>query len=215
MVTCSQPKTKPNKTHHRAQLIFISTQTEDGQNKEDMSTAVSEQAYTHENSFFAADHTSFTQENSLNMFMLCDEMKSVNDESSLAVNLLSISHKSICSDKTMLTFTDITKNIEQELQEVTGNINKVGRVIVFVGAEVSMNCSIPVSIHLYLSPSLSNRVTQNFQFKTGLHKTNRGLFDKEVLDDEERRKELYKCLVDIKNISKSEDLVQTDTHQFL
>ena len=211
----SQPKTKPNKTRHRAWLISISTQTEDGQNKEDMSTAASEQAHTHENSSFAADHTSSTQENPLNMSMSRNEMKSVDDESSSAVNLPGISHKSICSGKTMLTFTDITKNIEQELQEVAGNINKAGRVIVFVGAGVSTNCGIPVSIHLYLSPSLSNRVTQDFRSKTGLHKTNRGLFDKEVLDDEERRKELYKCLVDIRNISKSEDLVQTDTHRFL
>jgi len=36
-----------------------------------------------------------------------------------------------------------------------------------------------------------------------------------VLDDEERRKELYKCLIGIRNKAKSEDLVQTDTHRFL
>ena len=149
------------------------------------------------------------------MFMSCNEMKSVNDESSSAVNLSDIFYKSICSDKTMLTFTDITKNIEQELQKIADNINKADRVIVFVDIRVSTNCSISISIHLYLSSSLSNRVIQNFQFKTDLHKINRKLFDKKVLDDEERRKELYKCLVDIRNISKSEDLVQTDTHQFL
>ena len=60
MMTHLQSKTKFNKTCHRVWLIFISTQTEDEQNKKDMSTAVSEQAYTHENSFFAADHILFT-----------------------------------------------------------------------------------------------------------------------------------------------------------
>jgi len=36
-----------------------------------------------------------------------------------------------------------------------------------------------------------------------------------VLDDEERRKELYKCLMEIRNKAKSEDLVQTNMHRFL
>ena len=36
-----------------------------------------------------------------------------------------------------------------------------------------------------------------------------------MLEDEDRRKELYKCLIEIRNITKSEDLVQTDTHRFL
>ena len=36
-----------------------------------------------------------------------------------------------------------------------------------------------------------------------------------MLDDEERRKQLYKCLIEIRNKAKSEDLVQTDTHRFL
>ena len=36
-----------------------------------------------------------------------------------------------------------------------------------------------------------------------------------MLDDEERRKELYKCLIEIRNKAISEDLVQTDTHRFL
>ena len=36
-----------------------------------------------------------------------------------------------------------------------------------------------------------------------------------MLDDEERRKELYKCLMEIRNKAKSEDLVQTDMHRFL
>lgn len=67
----------------------------------------------------------------------------------------------------------------------------------------------------HLSSPPNNRVAQNFQSETGLHKTNRGLFDKAVLEDEERWKELYKCLVDIRNMFKSEDLIQTDTHQFL
>lgn len=67
----------------------------------------------------------------------------------------------------------------------------------------------------YLSSSLNNRVTQNFQSETNLHKINRELFDKEILEDEERWKELYKCLIDIRNMFKSEDLIQTDTHQFL
>lgn len=212
--THSRPNTKLNKTHHRAQLIFTSTQTENVQNKEDTSTAISEQAHTHENSFFAADHISFTQKNSLNMFMSHNEMKSMNDESSSAVNLPGIFHK-LHSGKTMLTLTDITRNIEQELQKVTGNINIACRVIVFVDIKVSTNCNIPVSIYLYLSSLLNNRVTQNFQFKTDLHKTNRRLFNKEVLNNEERKRELYKCLVDIKNISKFKDLIQTDTHWFL
>ena len=34
-------------------------------------------------------------------------------------------------------------------------------------------------------------------------------------NNEERRKELYKCLMEIRNKAKPEDLVQTDTHRFL
>jgi len=115
----------------------------------------------------------------------------------------------------MLTLTDITRIIEQELQEVASNINKAGSIIIFVGAGISTNCGIPVSIHLHLSPPMNNKVTQDFRSQTGLHKENRGLFDREVLENKERRKELYKCLVDIRNTSKSEDLVLTDTHRFL
>ena len=36
-----------------------------------------------------------------------------------------------------------------------------------------------------------------------------------MLDDDERRKDLYRCLIEIRNKAKSEDLVQTDTHRFL
>jgi len=36
---------------------------------------------------------------------------------------------------------------------------------------------------------------------------NRGLFEREILDNEERRKELYKYLIKIKTKAKSEDLV--------
>ncbi len=112
----------------------------------------------------------------------------------------------------MLTLTDITRIIEQELQKVVSNINKADSIIIFVGAKISTNCDIAVSIHLHLSPPMNNKVTQNFQSQTDLHKKNRGLFDREVLENKERRKKLYKCLIDIKNTSKSEDLVLTDTH---
>ncbi len=56
---------------------------------------------------------------------------------------------------------------------------------------------------------------QDFRSEHGLHKTNKGLFEIEALNDEERRKELYICLSKIRNISRSKDLIQTDTHQFL
>ncbi|KAL9127436.1 MAG: hypothetical protein Q9217_003688 [Psora testacea] len=59
------------------------------------------------------------------------------------------------------------------------------------------------------------RICTDFRSEIGLHKTNRGLFEREVLDDEERRKELYKCLIEIRNKAKSRDLIQTDTHRFL
>ena len=36
-----------------------------------------------------------------------------------------------------------------------------------------------------------------------------------MLDDEERRKELYKCLIEIRNKATFEDLIQTNTHRFL
>ena len=35
-----------------------------------------------------------------------------------------------------------------------------------------------------------------------------------MLDDEERRKELYKCLIEIRNKAIFEDLIQTNTHRF-
>ena len=56
---------------------------------------------------------------------------------------------------------------------------------------------------------------QDFRSETGLHRTNRGLFEREVLDDKERRAGLYQCLIAIKNKATSEDLVQTDTHRLL
>lgn len=113
----------------------------------------------------------------------------------------------------MLTLTDITTEIEQELQKIISNINKVDSIIVFSDAEFSTNCSISVSIHFHHSSSLNNKVTQNFWSQTDLYKTKRKLINKEVLDNKERKKKLYKCLINIRNMSKSEDL--TDTHQFL
>jgi len=44
---------------------------------------------------------------------------------------------------------------------------------------------------------------------------NRELFEIEVLNDEERRKELYKCLMKIRNKAKFEDLIQMNMHRFL
>ena len=41
------------------------------------------------------------------------------------------------------------------------------------------------------------------------------MFEKDVLYDEERRKELYKCLIEIRNLSRSDNLAQTETHRFL
>jgi hypothetical protein len=81
----------------------------------------------------------------------------------------------------MLTLTDITRIIEQELQKVVSNINKAGSIIIFVDAGISTNCSIPVSIHLHLSPPLNNKVAQNFQSQTDLHKKTEGSLTEKFL----------------------------------
>ena len=70
-------------------------------------------------------------------------------------------------------------------------------------------------VSIYTLDQLWITVIQNFRSETDLHKMNRELFEKEVLDDKERRKELYKCLIEIRNKAKFEDLVQTNTHRFL
>ncbi len=49
----------------------------------------------------------------------------------------------------------------------------------------------------------------------GLHKTNQGLFDISVLNDEDARKALFSCLTDIRSLSRAPALVETDTHRFL
>ena len=36
-----------------------------------------------------------------------------------------------------------------------------------------------------------------------------------MLDDEKRKKKLYKCLIEIRNKAIFEDLIQTNTHRFL
>ena len=56
---------------------------------------------------------------------------------------------------------------------------------------------------------------KDFRSENGLHKVKKGLFDISALHSEERRKELYQCLMDIRNISDSKNLVLTDTHRFL
>jgi len=67
----SRSNTKPSKT------VFTSTQTEDGRNKKDASTGSNEQTPTDGKCFFAADHTSVTQENPQNMSMSIDETPTV------------------------------------------------------------------------------------------------------------------------------------------
>ncbi len=47
-------------------------------------------------------------------------------------------------------------DVKQELQQVASVINEACRIIMFVGAGISTNCGIPVSIDLYLYPSLDN-----------------------------------------------------------
>ena len=52
---------------------------------------------------------------------------------------------------------DIAEDTEQELQEVAKNVMEAGRIIVLVGAGISTNCGIPISIVLYfLSPLVNN-----------------------------------------------------------
>ena len=100
------------------------------------------------------------------------------------------------------------------MQKIVDVINEIRRIIVFVNVEININCNISMNIDFYFWSSWIT-IIQNFRSKTDLHRTNRDLFEKKVLDDEERKKELCKCLIEIRNKAKFEDLIQTNTHWFL
>lgn len=50
----------------------------------------------------------------------------------------------------LLTLRDIANDVRQELPEAAGIISRARRIIVFVGAGISTNCGIPVSIDMHL-----------------------------------------------------------------
>jgi len=81
--------------------------------------------------------------------MSMDENETDCNESSPVVNPPGISHQTIRSGDTSLIPGDVTNDVEQELQEVASVISEACRIIVFVGAGISTNCGIPVSIDLY------------------------------------------------------------------
>ena len=63
------------------------------------------------------------------------------------VNSLGVSHHTIRSGDTLLIPGDVTNHVKQELSEVASIINEAYRIIVFVGAGISTNYGIPISIN--------------------------------------------------------------------
>ena len=120
-----QPNTTPNATPPNNKAGLVSTRTVHPQNKIDIITIPSNQANPDGKNFSTVDPTASTLEDS-------------QDASS---------HMSV--DDTETAPKDITDDVEQELQEVASAINEACRIIVFVGAGISTNCGIPVSIDLY------------------------------------------------------------------
>ena len=92
---------------------------------------------------------SSTQEVDVSSRMSVDRAEAGDNESIPVANPPGIPHPTLGSDNTTLTPLDLKNDVEHELQEVAGVINKARRVIVFVGAGISTNCGIPVSIHLH------------------------------------------------------------------
>ncbi len=147
----SQPNTTPNTTppNHKAGLVFTRTVP---RNKIDIITTPSNQANPDGNRSSTAGPTAsiHSQEDSQNAssHMSTDETETDCNESSPVVNPSGISHQTIRFSDTSLILGDVTNDVEQELQEVVGVISEACRIIVFVGAGISTNCGIPVSIDL-------------------------------------------------------------------
>ena len=153
-----QPNTTPNKTPLNNKAGLVSIRTVNPQNKIDIITTPSNQANPDGKNSSTAGPTVSTQEDSqdASSHMSMDDTKTGCNELSPVVNPPGISHQTIRSGDTSLIPGDVTNDVEQELQGVASVINEANRIIVFVGAGISTNCGIPVSIDLYLCPSLDN-----------------------------------------------------------
>ena len=64
------------------------------------------------------------------------------------VNQPDIFHQGVRSGDTSSALADETGDVKEELQEVASAINEADRIVLFVGAGISTNCGIPVSIYL-------------------------------------------------------------------
>lgn len=141
----------PNTTspNSKAGLVFI--QTVYSQNKIDIITTSSNQVNPNDKNSSTASSTAFTQEDSQDALshMSMDETKIDCDKVSLVPTPTSTPHQSHHSWDTSLASRHVMNDVEQELQEVASVIKKACRILVFVGARISTNCDISVSIGLH------------------------------------------------------------------
>ena len=153
-----QPNTTPNTTRPNNKAGLVSIRTVHPQNKIDIITTPSNQANPDGKNSSAAGPKASTLEDSqdASSHMSMDDTEIGCNESSSVANSPGVSHHTIRSGDTSLIPGDVTNHVEQELQEVASVINEAHRIIVFVGAGISTNCGIPVSIDLYLWPALNN-----------------------------------------------------------
>ena len=121
------------------------------QNKIGIITTPSNQVNPDGKNSSTAGPTASTQEDSQDALshMSMDETETDCDKVSLVPTPTGTPHQSHHSRDTSLAPRHVVNNVEQELQEVASVIKEACRILVFVGAGISTNCGIPVSIGLY------------------------------------------------------------------
>lgn len=144
----SQPNTKPNITPpNKARPVSISTRILNVQNKPDSSLSPGDQVNQGgEASPAAVPIEEDTHDSS--SYMPVDDTGTGCTESAPVVDLPGVSHQSIRFGDTSLALAEGANDVKQELQDVARVINEAERIVLFVGAGISTNCGIPVSIHL-------------------------------------------------------------------
>lgn len=146
-----QPNSTLNRTPPNNEAGLVSTRTVHPQNKIDVITTASNQVQPNSDNSSTAGPTVSTQGGSQDALlrMSMDDAETGCTESSPVVPPPGIFPQNLSLWRDLLTPEDITNDVEQELQEIASVINEACRIIVFVGAGISTNCGIPVSVNLY------------------------------------------------------------------
>ena len=155
-----QPNSKPNKTPpDKARPVSISTRILNVQDKSDSSLSPSDQVNQGgEASSAAVPIEEDTHDSS--SYMPADDTGTCCTESAPVVDLPGVFHQSIRFGDTSLA--EGANDVKQELQDVARVINEAKRVVLFVGAGISTNCGIPVSIYLVPLAVLRLQLSRTF-----------------------------------------------------